>query len=320
VNHTGTNPPINPKTKAVAIIPARYDSLRLPGKALLEITGKPMICWVVERALAARNVVRAIVATDDERILAAVRSAGYEAVMTRADHKSGTDRIAEVAASIEEADIIVNVQGDEPLISPETIERAIESIGERVKGKGENVQGEEGNGGKGEKGENIQGEKGKGERGNGYEEKTRDEEIGIVTTWEPMESVGDVMNPDVVKVVVDEHETAIYFSRSPVPYPREAVREHGSIEAALRNEPSLLSGFRKHTGMYVYRRDVLLEFAQWPQSELERLESLEQLRALEHGVKIKAIKASTSSIGVDTMKDLERVRSIVEEREFRVSV
>jgi len=136
VNHTGTNPPSNPKTNVVAIIPARYDSVRLPGKALLEIAGKPMICWVVERALAARNVSRAIVATDDERIVNAVKSAGYEAVMTRGDHRSGTDRIAEVAASLKDVDIIVNVQGDEPLISPETIERAIKSIGARVKGKG----------------------------------------------------------------------------------------------------------------------------------------------------------------------------------------
>jgi 3-deoxy-manno-octulosonate cytidylyltransferase (CMP-KDO synthetase) len=279
VNHTGANPPTNPKTEAVAIIPARYDSVRLPGKALLEIVGKPMICWVVERALAARNVNRAIVATDDERILDAVKFAGYEAVMTCAGHRSGTDRIAEVAVSIEDADIIVNVQGDEPLISPLTIDRAIEAIGKRGTGKGEG---------------------------------TSDDEIGIVTTWEPIESAADVLNPDVVKVVVDDRERAIYFSRSPVPYPREAVREHGSIEAALRNEPALLARFRKHTGLYVYRRDVLLAFAQWPQSHLERLESLEQLRALEHGVKIKAIKASTSSIGVDTMEDLERVRSMIE--------
>ena len=128
MNHTGSNPPSNPKTQAVAIIPARYDSVRLPGKALLEIAGKPMICWVVERALAARNVVRAIVATDDERIVAAVKAAGYEAVMTSADHRSGTDRIAEVAASLEDADVIVNVQGDEPLISPATIERAVEAM------------------------------------------------------------------------------------------------------------------------------------------------------------------------------------------------
>lgn len=248
-----------------------------------------MICWVVKRALAAGNVSRAIVATDDERILEAVKSAGYEAVMTRADHRSGTDRIAEVAASLEEADVIVNVQGDEPLISPLTIERAVEAMEEPEnwgKGKGERVT----------------------------------EGIGIVTTWEPMESAADVLNPDVVKVVVDDHDIAIYFSRLPVPCPRNAVREHGSIEAALSNEPSLLAGFHKHTGLYVYRRDVLLEFAQWPQSELERLESLEQLRALEHGVKIKAIKASTSSIGVDTMEDLERVRSIVGSDSFEFPV
>ena len=121
MNHTGTNPPSNPKTKAVAIIPARYDSVRLPGKALLDIAGKPMICWVVERALAARNVDRAIVATDDQRIAAAVTSAGYEAVITSAEHRSGTDRIAEVAAGLSDVEIIVNVQGDEPLISPLTI-------------------------------------------------------------------------------------------------------------------------------------------------------------------------------------------------------
>ena len=236
-----------------------------------------MICWVVERALAARNVARAIVATDDERILEAVKSAGYEAVMTRADHRSGTDRIAEVAASLEGADIIVNVQGDEPLISPQTIERAIDAL-------------------------------------------IGDQEAGIATTWEPIESGADVLNADVVKVVVDDSDRAVYFSRSPVPYPRDAVRVHGSLEAALHNEPSLLAGFRKHTGLYVYRRDVLLEFARWPQSELERLESLEQLRALEHGVKIKVVKASTSSIGVDTMEGLERVRSIVRNNssEFRV--
>jgi len=270
-----------------------------------------MICWVVERALAARNVSRAIVATDDERILAAVKSAGYEAVITRADHRSGTDRIAEVAASLDEADIVVNVQGDEPLISPLTIEHAVEAIGE------------EGNRGRGERGKDNEGEegkRGKGERVKGNKEELSEERIGIVTTWESMESASDVLNPDVVKVVIDDHETAIYFSRLPIPYPREAVRKHGSIEAALGKEPGLLSTFRKHTGLYVYRRDVLLEFAQWPQSELERLEALEQLRAMDHGVRIKAIKASTSSIGVDTIADLERVRSIVEEREFRISV
>lgn len=301
MNYTGSNPLTNPKTKAVAIIPARYKSVRLPGKALLEIAGKPMICWVAERALAARNVARAIVATDDERIVAAVKSAGYEAVMTRTDHKSGTDRIAEVAGSIEDASIIVNVQGDEPLISPLTIERAVEAMGE---------EGKRGNG---------ETERGKGERGTGKGEVTRDDQVGIVTIWEPIESAAGVLNPDIVKIVVDENERAVYFSRSPVPYPRDAARRHGSLEAAIKNEPALLAGFRKHTGLYVYRRDVLLAFAKWPQSELERLESLEQLRALEHGVKIKAIKASTPSIGVDTMEDLERVRKMAESFGFKVS-
>jgi len=252
----------------------------LPGKALLEIAGKPMICWVVERTLAARNVSRAIVATDDQRIIEAVKSAGYEAVMTGAHHQSGTDRIAEVAASLHDVEIVVNVQGDEPLISPQTIERAVDALRE------------EGNWGKGEK---------------------ENDQVRIVTTWESMESAADVLNPDVVKVVVDDRERAIYFSRSPVPYPREAARKHGSIETAILNEPGLLTTFRKHTGLYVYRRDVLLAFANWPQSKLERLESLEQLRAMEHGIKIKAIKASANSIGVDTIADLERVRRLVEE-------
>lgn len=279
MNHTGPNPQNNNKTRVVAIIPARYESIRLPGKALLDIAGKPMICLVVERALAAGNVERAIVATDDQRVFDAVISAGYEAIMTRRDHKSGTDRIAEVAAALPDAEIIVNVQGDEPLISPRTIECAVDEL-------------------------------------------INNESAGIVTTWESMESTADVLNPDVVKIVVDTRGRAIYFSRLPVPYPRDAARAHGSLEDALRNVPSLLSNFRKHTGLYIYRRDVLLEFTKWPQSELERLESLEQLRALAHGVEIKAIEASSRSIGVDTAEDLERVRRMVEggdSFEFRVS-
>ena len=271
MNHTGPNPQNNNKSRVVAIVPARYESTRLLGKALLEIAGKPMICLVVERALAARNVGRAIVATDDQRIFEAVESAGYEAVMTRRDHQSGTDRIAEVAATLPDAEIIVNVQGDEPLISSRTIERAVDEL-------------------------------------------INDPRAGIVTIWETMESAADVLSPDVVKIVVEDGR-AIYFSRAPVPYPRDAARTHGSLEAALRNDPSLLSQFRKHTGLYVYRRETLIDFTRWPQSELERLESLEQLRALAHGVEIKAIEASSRSVGVDTAADLDRVRSIIEEEE-----
>ena len=301
MNHTGANPQTIQNKTAVAIIPARFGSSRLPGKPLLEITGKPMICWVVERALAARNVARAIVATDDQLIVYAVKSAGYEAVMTRGSHASGSDRLAEVAAHLEAAEIIVNVQGDEPLIAPFTIETAIdtliqESFLQRRK-RAKDEEGETGGGGDAETGADI------------------------VTTWEPIETAADVLNPDVVKVVVSENDDAVYFSRAPVPFPRDAVMKNGSIEAALANEPSLVTQFRKHTGLYVYRRSVLLEFASWPQSKLERTEALEQLRALEHGVKIKVIKARAPSIGVDTPEDLERVRAIVEKGgfEFRVS-
>ena len=119
-----------------------------------------------------------------------------------------------------------------------------------------------------------------------------------------------------VKVVVDDDEYAVYFSRSPIPYPRDAVRKHGSIEAAFKNEPGLLSEFRKHTGLYAYRRKLLLEFARWPQSALERVEALEQLRALAHGVRIKVVQSTGLSIGVDTLEDLEKVRREVSSFEF----
>lgn len=227
-----------------------------------------MILRVVERALSARNVARAIVATDDERIAEAVRRGGFEAAMTSPSHQSGSDRLAEVAAHLDDADVIVNVQGDEPLISPRTIERVVDEL-------------------------------------------INADEAQIVTTWERIEDAADVLSPDVVKVVVDRGGRALYFSRSPVPYPRDAVRTHGSLSKALEAEPGLLKLFRKHTGLYAYRRSFLLEYAGWPQTELERLESLEQLRALERGATILVVEADSPSIGVDTQEDLERVRAIV---------
>lgn len=258
--------------RTVAIVPARLASTRLPGKALIDIAGKPMVCWVAERARLARNVDRVIVATDSQQIADVVQARGFEATLTAAHHTSGTDRVAEVAAQIPDAEIIVNVQGDEPLISPETIERAVDVMAAEISKQGG---------------------------------------AGIVTTWEPIESIDDLLNPDLVKVVLDGHENAVYFSRSPVPYPRDAVKKHGSPDVALRNEPELLKLFRKHTGLYVYRRDVLLEFTKWPQSQLEQIEALEQLRALEHGVKIKVVEACATSTGVDTADDLQRVRELV---------
>jgi 3-deoxy-manno-octulosonate cytidylyltransferase (CMP-KDO synthetase) len=286
VNQTGDNPQNIPKHTTVAIIPARFASTRLPGKALIDLAGKPMVCWVAERALAARNVDRVIVATDSEEIVAAVRQRGIEVMLTSERHTSGTDRVAEVAAAIPEAEIIVNVQGDEPLISPQTIEKAVDVMAAEMNKPG---------GGAGETG-------GVGEaKGAGG--------AGIVTTWERIESSADLLDPDLVKVVVDDNDNAVYFSRSPVPYPRDAVKRHGSPDVALAAEPELLKLFRKHTGLYVYRRDVLLEFTKWPQTELERTEALEQLRALAHGVKIKVVEACTASTGVDTLADLEKVRA-----------
>ncbi len=239
----------------------------------MEIAGKPMICWVAERALAARNVDRVIVATDSEGIVDVVSRSGFQAMLTSEHHSSGTDRIAEVASTIPEAEIIVNLQGDEPLISPETIERAVDRLASELDNK------------------------------NG---------VGIVTTWEPIESFDDLINPDLVKVVVGSDDRALYFSRSPIPFPRDAIKASGSPEAAFLNDPGLIKLFKKHTGLYVYRRSVLLEFTSWPQTELEKLEALEQLRALENGVLIRAIEASSPSTGVDTEKDLERVRVLVE--------
>ncbi|HMJ26436.1 MAG TPA: hypothetical protein VK475_11425, partial [Pyrinomonadaceae bacterium] len=134
----------------------------------------------------------------------------------------------------------------------------------------------------------------------------------MATTSELIADAADVLNPAVVKVVMDDQGYASSFSRNPIPWPNQAVTKHGSIEAALRNEPALLFSFRKHTGLYVYQREFLLDFAGWPQSESEHRESLEQLRALGRGVKIKVITAAAPSIGVDTMADLERVRALVE--------
>ena len=261
--HTGSKS----QTKSVAVIPARYGATRLPGKPLLEIAGKPLIVWVAERARSASTISRTIVATDDPRIVDAVNAAGFDAVITRADHKTGTDRVAEVAHNLR-ADIIVNVQGDEPLIDPETINRAVNALIE-------------------------------------------DPQAQISTTWEAITEADDVANPSVVKVTFDEQGYATNFVRNPNALNNQPVEKGGSTKSSS-DAPGLLFDFKKHTGLYAYRRDFLLEFARWPQTENERRESLEQLRALDRGVKIKVVEAASPSIGVDTEEDLQRVRAIVE--------
>jgi 3-deoxy-manno-octulosonate cytidylyltransferase (CMP-KDO synthetase) len=167
--------------------------------------------------------------------------------MTQSDHPSGSDRLAEVATALDEEQVIVNLQGDEPLISPLTIERAVDEL-------------------------------------------FKAGDAQIVTTSEAITNAADVLSADVVKVVTDMNGRAVYFSRAPIPYPRDAVRRYGSLLAALEIEPALVSSFRKHTGLYVYRRSFLLEYMRWPQSALERAESLEQLRALERGITIRVIE------------------------------
>jgi len=259
----------NPRQNCIAIIPARLSSTRLPKKLLLPLGGKPLILWTVGQAKKAKNVSRVIVATDSEEILRVVQESGYEAILTRASHKSGSDRIAEVAENLPENSIVVNVQGDEPLIQPSTIEKAVDAI---------------------------------------LEEET----IDVATTCEPIYDAKDVSSADVVKVVTDRNDFALYFSRSPIPFPREAVKKHGTLETALHAEKNLLSLYRKHTGLYVYHREFLLKYTKQKQSGLEQSEMLEQLRALENGARIKVVEVAENSIGVDTQEDFERVKIILE--------
>ncbi len=259
----------NPIQNVIAIIPARLFSVRLPNKLLLPLNGKPLILWTLEQAEKAKNISRVIVAADSEEILRVVEKSGYEAVLTRINHQSGSDRIAEVAENLPENSIIVNVQGDEPLISPTTIEKAVDAL-------------------------------------------LQNNSVEMATTCELIHNIKDVLSADVVKVVSDENDFALYFSRSPIPFPRESVRKYGTLENALRSDKDLLSIYRKHTGIYVYRREFLLKYTKLKQTNLEKTEMLEQLRALETGAKIKVIEVAENSIGVDTPEDFERVKKILE--------
>lgn len=246
----------------IAIIPARFGSTRFPGKALADLAGKPMIQHVYERTCAATLVSRAIVATDDSRIADAVRRTGGEAIMTSASHETGTDRLAEVARGLE-ADLIVNVQGDEPLIEPAMIDQAIEPF-------------------------------------------LHEPGLRMGTLKSRIKNLHDFLSPNVVKVVTDGNGCALYFSRSPLPFFRDKWHD-------LKNEAfetGRLLCF-KHVGLYVYRRDFLLQFAAMPQTFLELSEKLEQLRALEHGEKIKVVETSFESLGVDTPEDLVKARELL---------
>lgn len=254
----------------IAIIPARFESTRLPGKMLLPLVGKPLILHTLERATEAKTVDRVIVATDDSRIFDAVKEFGGEAVMTASYHRSGSDRIAEVAESLPENSVIVNVQGDEPVISPETIDRAVSALLE-------------------------------------------DDSADMSTTWEPIETLWELLDGNNVKVAVGDKGYALYFSRSPFPWPREAsLRYGGDPNQAIEEEPDLRKNYKKHTGLYVYRREYLLKFTKMAPTWLEQYEMLEQLRALENGARIRVVQAVGNSIGVDTQEDYDRVRAFLE--------
>ena len=237
--------------KALCIIPARYASTRLPGKPLKDICGKPMICRVYDRAKLAKSVDEVIVATDDERIFQAVEKNLGRAMMTRADHKTGTDRLAEVAEKFSDVDVIVNVQGDEPLIEPALIDELIAQF--------------EG-----------------------------DAELQMATVAVELHDEDEMKNPNNVKVIFDKKNNALYFSRSLIPYPRNAGK----------------AKVYKHIGIYAYRRNFLLDYAKMPTTPLEESESLEQLRALENGYKIRVIISDCKFIGVDTEEDLKLVNEI----------
>lgn len=246
--------------QVTAILPARYGSTRFPGKPLALIAGKPMIQHVYERAMQARLVNRVIVATDDPRIADCVMNFSGEVVLTRADHPTGTDRLAEVAAGID-SELIVNVQGDEPLIQPQMIDQAVAPL-------------------------------------------LDDSSIMMGTLAAKIDEADDFYSPNVVKVVRDQKNFALYFSRAPIPWPRDL--ERGQIEQQIAE-----LGILRHIGLYVYRRQLLLDYPTWPKTPLETLENLEQLRALERGIKLYVGETQFSCHGVDTPADLVRVEAML---------
>jgi 3-deoxy-manno-octulosonate cytidylyltransferase (CMP-KDO synthetase) len=231
------NPP-----RVVAIIPARYGSQRLPAKPLADICGKPMVQHVYERSARANLVNAVVVATDDERIMAAVHGFGGRAVMTPASLQTGTDRIAYVARSLPDADIVVNVQGDEPMIEPAMIDQAVEPL-------------------------------------------IHDHTIEVGTLVRRIDHVADLSNPNLVKVVLDREGNGMYFSRSPIPFGRDMP------ESVWLNRHH----YFKHIGLYVFRREMLVRFSGLSPTPLEQVEKLEQLRILEHGVRIGARKPDTTA-------------------------
>ena len=241
--------------KTAIIIPARYGSSRLEGKPLLKVCEKPVIQWVYEKAQQAKLADMIIVATDDERIFNAVKAFGGEVEMTSVNHKCGSDRIREVAERHPEIAYIVNLQGDEPLIKPESIDAVARNVQE-------------------------------------------DDKADISTLIRVLTDEEEINNPNLVKCVVDNNGYALYFSRSKIPYERN------------KN----VATFYGHLGIYGYKRDALMKMTSLPQTPLEKTESLEQLRAIENGMKIKTSVVDFVPVGIDTAEDLEKFKRIVAQK------
>ncbi|UUV17955.1 3-deoxy-manno-octulosonate cytidylyltransferase [Fusobacteria bacterium ZRK30] len=244
--------------KFLGVIPARYASTRLEGKPLADIDGHSMIEWVYKRTLLS-NLDMVVVATDNQLVYDKVKSFGGEVVMTSENHPNGTSRIAEVAEIYSEFDVIINVQGDEPLIEKEMINALITPF-------------------------------------------LKEPDLSMATLKHRIDTIEEVENPNNVKVVTTKGDYAIYFSRSPIPYPRELD----------------MKNYFKHVGIYGYRRDFVIKYSQMPQTPLEISESLEQLRVLENGYKIKVLETPYKIVGVDTKEDLERVRKIVKKGKITI--
>ena len=240
--------------QVVIVIPARYASTRLPGKPLVSLAGKPMIQRVFERSKLAKTAGRVIVATDDDRIVKAVEQFGGEARMTRTDHRTGTERIAEVASHVE-GQVFVNVQGDEPLLEPAAVDAAVTALLEEPA-------------------------------------------AAISTVAVPIRTPADIMDPNVVKTVLDFDDNALYFSRAPIPWVRNSA--HKTHARHL-----------KHLGLYVFQRAALLEYPTLPQGELERLEQLEQLRWMENGWKIRVAEIEHDAVSVDVPEDVAKVEALL---------
>jgi len=256
--------------RTLAVLPSRFQASRFPGKPLAPIAGKPMIQWVFEAARRAEGVDRVVVATDDERIAATVRGFGGEAVLTDPALPSGTDRTAAALALLGEPfDCVLNIQGDEPAMHPETVAALVALMRDQP-------------------------------------------DLPMGTAACPFAQVDELFNPNAVKVVVDDHRRALYFSRSPIPYLRSSTRFEPDFRPWMK--PEQLTFFKRHLGLYAYRPDTLRAFTQLPPHPLEQLEMLEQLRALAAGIAIGVADTPFLSLGVDVPGDVPAAEALLRER------